>query len=93
MAGKFASPEEEFDTFFEIIPKLRGLQWTDADRAVLDKRYTDVSVHIALERADMRKDWPAFTYILNKSKPLLVAHLALTGCVFSYNFKVAGIQI
>jgi hypothetical protein len=60
--------------------------WTYDDLAKLSNAYTSVSIHIALERADMNEDWEAFEYILKKSPGELMNHLKILLCIYEFNF-------
>ena len=66
------------------------MSWTTKDKEILNKEYTDVMLHIALEIADKNKDWKSFNYIFNKSSIFLFNHLKKTNSVFDYNvFKLS----
>jgi hypothetical protein len=53
----------------------------------LDKKYTNCSLHIAIERADMNKDWKSFKTILNVHYSFLIRHIYMTASLFTWNFR------
>ena len=66
---------------------LKILEWNDRDRRMLDDKYLQRMVHIALELADDLEDWMSFDYIMSKNRPLLTNHISLCGDVFTWKFK------
>jgi hypothetical protein len=52
----------------------------------IPENYKSVSLHIALERADMKKDWQVFKKLLHLDFKTLIFHLENTKSVFDYNF-------
>ena len=48
--------------------------------------YRNLSIHIALERADDNKDWDAFRLIYRTDPDFLKEHLKNTSIIFDYNF-------
>ena len=49
--------------------------------------YRKLSLHIALERADMNEDWKIFKILYNYAPEILEKHLKNTGFIFDYNYK------
>jgi hypothetical protein len=49
------------------------------------KTYLECTIHIALERSDMHKDWRVFKYLLSLDRDFLLRHLKMTQAVFDYN--------
>lgn len=72
--------------------KLKELEWTDTEELTLPEKYTDLMVHIALEKADKDKDEKIFYAILNGNGTyrtlMLKKHIEKTLGVFTWNFKV-----
>lgn len=70
--------------------KLKELEWTDAEELNLPEKYTDLMVHIALEKADNDKDEKNFYAILNGDGAyrtlMLKKHIEKTLGVFTWNF-------
>ncbi len=70
--------------------KLKELEWTDAEELTLPEIYTDLMVHIALEKADNDKDEKNFYAILNGDGAyrtlMLKKHIEKTLGVFTWNF-------
>ena len=48
--------------------------------------YRSYSLHIALEKADLKKDWVAFKEIIKIDSEFLKKHLYLTSDIFDYNY-------
>ena len=67
---------------------LKHLEWSVDEMSTLPKKYTDLLVHIALEKADLDKDKENFYKILNrknkKYRKLFQKHIILTE--FDYNY-------
>jgi len=74
----------------QFVNKLKELEWTDAEELTLPKIYTDLMVHIALEKADNDKDEKNFYAILNGDGAyrtlMLKKHIEKTLGVFTWNF-------
>lgn len=49
--------------------------------------YRRMSLHIALENADIRKDWENFKKLYKLAPEFLKKHLDITGLIFDYNYK------
>ena len=75
---------------FTLSNSLFKLKWTDNDKSNLRDEYLNLSIHIALERADLKKDKKSFDLILNTPdtyrRNLLLNHLELTKDIFDYNY-------
>ena len=75
---------------FTLSNSLFKLEWTDNDKSNLRDEYLNLSIHIALERADLKKDKKSFDLILNTPdtyrRNLLLNHLELTKDIFDYNY-------
>jgi hypothetical protein len=52
----------------------------------IDDEYKKLRIHIALERADINKDWDSFNKIYKCSPEFLNSHLNMTKMIFDYNF-------
>lgn len=48
--------------------------------------YRNKSLHIALEYADIKKDWITFKKLLSLDPICLKRHLDITSAVFDYNY-------
>jgi len=61
---------------------LKNLEWSDDEMSTLPKKYTDLLVHTALEKADLDKDKENFYKTLNrkskKCRKLFEKHIILT---------------
>jgi hypothetical protein len=53
----------------------------------IPKNYRDLSLHIALERADLNRDWVVFKKLYQFNPVFLKFHLDSTTSVFNYNYK------
>lgn len=62
----------------KYIEELYSLRWTQEDMQKLSREYTSNLVHLALERADMKKDEDAFRHILKKNARVLTRHIELS---------------
>lgn len=49
--------------------------------------YRNMSLHIALENADIKKDWENFRKLYKYAPKYLENHLNITGALFDYNYK------
>lgn len=49
--------------------------------------YRKCSLHIALEKSDIKKDWENFKKLYKVSPEFLLSHLKTTGQIFDYNYK------
>jgi hypothetical protein len=56
------------------------------------EEYRNLSLHIALERADTNKDWDTFKKIYATSPAFLKQHLQNTSIIFDYNYQMLPIQ-
>ena len=72
---------------YGFIHKLMSLEYDEHDRKVLPREYLDLSVHIAMERADMRENWKVFDYLMSKYGEVLSKHIELCGPIFTWNHK------
>jgi hypothetical protein len=52
----------------------------------INDRYKKVPLHIALEKADLYKDWDTFKLLFKLAPDFLQGHLEITGEVFNYNY-------
>lgn len=52
----------------------------------IPKNYRDLSLHIALERADINRDWVNFKKLYQFNPTFLKFHLESTS-IFNYNYK------
>ena len=71
---------------------LKHLEWSDDEMSTLPKKYTDLLVRTALEKADLDKDKENFFKILNrknkKYRRLFQKHIILTELDYNYyDFK------
>lgn len=53
----------------------------------ISDEYKKVRLHIALERADMNKDWNTFKILFKLAPEFLKSHLSNTEFIFDYNYK------
>jgi len=53
----------------------------------ISDEYKNLRLHIALERADMNKDWNTFKILFQISPDFLINHLQTTEFIFDYNYK------
>ena len=72
---------------FEYLRMLFSLKYDEQDRAILPGEYLDDCVHIALEKADNRRDWVVFDYLMFKYELVLKKHIEKCGDVFTWNFR------
>jgi hypothetical protein len=83
--------ENTFDMMLQFANKLKELEWTDDEELILPEKYTNIMVHLALEKADNQKDEKNFYAILNGDGAyrtlMLKKHIEKTLGVFSWNFK------
>ncbi len=83
--------EKKMKKMFQFANKLKELEWTDAEELNLPEKYTELMVHIALEKADTDKDEKNFYAILNGDTKyrtlMLIKHIEKTLGVFEWNFK------
>lgn len=49
--------------------------------------YRNLSLHIALERADENEDWEVFNKLYRLSPKFLKNHLNMTDFIFDYNYQ------
>ena len=73
-----------FDT---VLKNCRQNSDLHKDDNSIPEEYRNYSLHIALERADMKKDWDSFRKIYMKSPDFLKNHLKQTGIIFDYNYQ------
>lgn len=52
----------------------------------IPEEYKKLNLHIALERADLNKDWITFKELYKLSPKFLKSHLIMTS-IFNYNYK------
>ena len=53
----------------------------------IPEEYKNCSLHIALEKADIKKDWVNFKKIYSLDPEFLMRHLKMTGFIFDYNYE------
>ena len=58
----------------------------------IPEEYRNLSLHIALERADTNKDWVAFKKIYATAPDFLKQHLQSTSIIFDYNYQMLSEQ-
>lgn len=63
--------------------KYRHLHKQDQDIPLV---YRNLSLHIAVERADMNKDWKVFKKLYSFAPEFLKVHLKNTEDLFGYNY-------
>ncbi len=84
--------ETELKMMLQFANKLKELEWTDAEELNLPEKYTDLMVHIALEKADADKDNKNYKQILYGNGPyrtlMLEKHIEKTIGVFEWNYRV-----
>lgn len=61
------------------------------DKEISDE-YRNISLHIALERADENKDWITFNMLYRISPQFLKNHLNTTDFIFDYNYQQLSAQ-
>ncbi len=54
--------------------------------------YKSQPLHIALEKADLRKDWETFRKLFSVAPDILKTHIDLTSDVFNWNFKALAVS-
>ena len=52
----------------------------------IPQEYKNLRIHIALEKADIDKDWQTFRNLYRLAPEYLKNHLKMTGLVFDYNY-------
>ena len=55
-------------------------------------KYKSCSLHIALERSDINKDWVIFKELYKISPEYLRKHLNMTSSIFKYNYLKLPIE-
>ena len=53
----------------------------------IPQEYKNCRIHVALERADIKKDWQSFRNIYKLAPRFLKHHLDMTDFAFDYNYK------
>ena len=53
----------------------------------ISEEYKNIRLHIALEKADINKDWNTFKILFQIEPEFLKNHLQTTDFVFDYNYK------
>lgn len=80
----------DFLKMIQFSNMLKDLEWTDNELLNLSEKYTNLMVHIALEKADKDEDKNTFELILNGNgkcrKIMLLKHIKLTEDVFTWNY-------
>jgi hypothetical protein len=80
-----------FAMMLQFANKLKELEWTDAEELNLPEKYTDIMVHLALEKADKDNDEKNFYAILNGDTRyrtlMLKKHIEKTLGIWEWNFK------
>ena len=71
-------------SFFQDYNDVRYLHESVND---IPNEYKNCSLHIALERADLKEDWKSFKTIYKVAPEFLMRHLKSTGQIFDYNYK------
>ena len=56
------------------------------NRDKIPNLYKNCSLHIALERADLNKDWVVFKELMKIDPKFLKMHLDATSSIFDYNY-------
>jgi len=56
------------------------------NRDKIPSLYKTCSLHIALERADLNKDWVVFKELMKIDPKFLKMHLDATSSIFDYNY-------
>ena len=82
--------ENELNKLLHFASNIKQLDWTDDEKKKLPEKYTNLMVHIALEKADAVKDETAFSAILygdGKYRTLVLKkHIEYTAPVFGWNY-------
>ena len=79
------------ESYMKFVSELMNLEWSDAELLTLPEKYTNLMVHIALEKADAQKDEKIFYTIFlgggERRTLLLKKHIEKTIGVFGeWNF-------
>ena len=73
---------------FQLFSLVSNLSWDDSQQRESPSDFTNNSMHIALEKADMERKWDIFRKIMDKdsyTKIVLLHHIKNT--VFNWNCK------
>lgn len=65
---------------------LNSIRYIHQDLDNIDEVYKKKSLHIALEFADLNKDWKTFKILYRLAPDVLLSHLNNTKFVFDYNY-------
>ena len=78
--------EMTFNEMLKLRDQIYELEWSDYETITFPDEYTNLMVHIALERADANNDIYHFVRILSPRRELLTKHIEATLGVFEWNF-------
>lgn len=80
----------DFLKMIQFSNMLKDLEWTDNELLNLSEKYTNLMVHIAIEKADKDEDKKNFDLILNGDgkyrKMMLLKHIEKTKPTFTWNY-------
>lgn len=80
----------DFKKIMQFANMLKELEWTDIEILNLPEEYTNTMVHLAIEKADNKKDKKSFDLILNGDgklrKQLLLKHIEKTKPCYIWNY-------
>ena len=83
--------KNEMAMMLQFANKLKKLEWTDGEVLNLPEKYTDLMLHIALEKADADYDKRNYYLILNGDGKyrtiMLQKHIEKTIGVFEWNYR------
>lgn len=65
---------------------LNSNRYIHSNNINIPQNYRNLSLHIALEKADQNKDWIMFSKLYNISPQFLKFHLESTNVIFNYNY-------
>ena len=55
----------DMQNIFELLSRVSNLSWDDLQKRELPSDFTNDSMHIALEQADMERKWDIFRKIMD----------------------------
>ena len=69
-----------------ILKNVNDYRYIHVNSKDIPDQYKDYSLHIALERCDLSKDWETFKKLYKLAPSYLQNHLNMTASLFEYNY-------
>ena len=78
----------DMQIIFELFSRVSNLSWDDSQKRELPSDFTNKSMHIALEKADMERKWDIFRKIMDKDSHTMIVLLEhIKNTAFNWNCK------